>query len=76
MRILLTLVIVSSLLVNGVVIAQVFAPLGPGVSGVPLGPNGGSGGGGGPPPPVACSPVNGLDYTKTCDTIYHMGIFQ
>jgi hypothetical protein len=24
---------------------------------------------------VQCS-ANGLDYTNTCDTVYHMGIFQ
>lgn len=28
------------------------------------------------PPPVNCSPVNGLDYTKACDTVYFMGVFQ
>ena len=28
------------------------------------------------PGPSGCSPINGLDYTKTCDTVYKMGIFQ
>jgi hypothetical protein len=28
------------------------------------------------PPPGACSPVDGLDYTKACDIVYHTGIFQ
>lgn len=28
------------------------------------------------PPPVNCSPINGLDYTKACDIVYFMGVFQ
>ena len=40
---------------------------GPGMPGV--NPNPG-------PPPTNCSPVTGLDYTKACDVVYHMGIFQ
>jgi len=56
--------------------AQTYAPLGPGSEGIPLGPVSGGGSGGGPTPPVNCPNANGLDYTKTCDIIYHMGIFQ
>ena len=38
--------------------------------GVPYGAQAGS------PGPSVCSPINGLDFTKTCDTVYKMGIFQ
>ena len=38
--------------------------------GVPYGAQAGS------PGPSVCSPTNGLDYTKTCDTVYMTGIFQ
>ena len=34
------------------------------------------GGQAGTPGPSVCSPTNGLDYTKTCDTVYMTGIFQ
>lgn len=83
MRILVTLVLMITLAIVSVH-AQTISPLGPNNGGMiggslntaPLGPNFLNVGGAGPAPPVKCPNAAGLQYNKTCDTIYHMGIFQ